>query len=162
MDAVLIAAVSIAMVVGVVGTIFPFVPGLPIVWGAALVYGWVADFGTVGWICFGIITVLFAGGMAAGVILPKKRLESAGAPRSTMAAGLLLGIIGFFVIPVVGLVVGAALGVWLAERGRLGDSSAAWRSTRSLLIGFGTGAVAQLGAGLGMIAVWVVWVIAGG
>jgi uncharacterized protein YqgC (DUF456 family) len=160
MDVLLILAVAIAMAVGILGTIFPFVPGLPIVWGAALVYGLVEGFGAIAWVCFATITVLFAGGMAAGVLLPKRRLDAAGAPRSTMAAGLALGIIGFFVVPVVGLPLGAALGVWLAERSRLGDSSAAWASTRSLLIGFGTGALAQLGAGFAMAFTWALWVIA--
>lgn len=161
MDVLLTISVALAMAVGIFGTVFPFVPGLPIVWGAALVYGLLAGFGPIGWTCFAIISILFVAGMAAGVMLPKKSLDAVGAPRSTMLAGLALGLIGFFVVPVVGLPLGAALGVWLAERARLASGSAAWTSTRSLLIGFGAGAVAQLGAGFAMALVWGIWVFAG-
>ena len=161
MDVAVVAGIAIAMAVGVLGTVLPFVPGLPIVWLAALLYGVFEGFDPLGWALFAVITVLFAAGMAAGIVLPKRRLDAAGAPRSTMLAGLALGIVGFFVVPIVGLPLGAALGVWLAERSRLGDPSAAWRSTRQVLIGFGTGALAQQGAGVLMMLVWAAWVLAG-
>lgn len=161
MDLLLVIAVGLAMALGVVGTIVPFLPGLPIVWAAALVYGLFGGFGPTGWLCFGLITVLFGIGMLAGIVLPKRRLEAAGAPRSTMLAGAALAVIGFFVVPVVGLPLGGALGVWLAERARLGEGPAAWASTRQVLIGFGTGALAQVGAGGAMVVLWVAWVLLG-
>ena len=46
-----------------------------------------------------------------------------------MLAGALLGIVGFFVIPVVGLVIGFVVGVYLAEWYRLRDVARAWRAT---------------------------------
>lgn len=161
MDALLIVAVALAMAIGILGTILPFVPGLPIVWGAALVFGLMSGFGVLGWVSFAVITVVFVIGMAAGVVLPKRSLEAAGAPRSTMLAGVAAGIIGFFVVPVVGLPLGAALGVWLAERSRLGDPQAAWGSTRSVLVGFGAGALAQVAAGIAMAVTWSIWALLG-
>ena len=159
MDAFLIAAVAVAMGIGVIGTVLPFVPGLPVAWAAALVYGLFADTGAAGWAFFALITVVFGLGMLAGIVLPKRRLDSVGAPRSTMMAGVLLGLIGLFVVPVVGLPLGAALGVFLAERGRLGSWEEAWRSTRQVLIGLGAGALVQAGAGLVMLLVWIAWVV---
>ncbi|MCA1708963.1 MAG: DUF456 domain-containing protein [Actinobacteria bacterium] len=76
-----------------------------------------------------------------------------------MRIGILGGIVGFFVIPVVGLPVGAALGVFLAERSRTPDSAAAWHTTKELIVGFGLGVLAELVAGIGMVLVWVGWVI---
>jgi uncharacterized protein YqgC (DUF456 family) len=160
-DALVVFVVGLVMAVGVVGTVIPLVPGLPVTWAAALVYGLLEGFDTTGWLFFGLITLVFGFGMLAGIALPKRRLESVGAPRSTMLAGLALAVIGFFVVPVVGLVLGGALGVWLAERSRLGDGSAAWASTRQLLIGFGVGALAQLVAGVVMIFLWVAWLLVG-
>ena len=55
-----------------------------------------------------------------------------GATASTVV-GVLLGIVGFFVIPVVGMFVGFLLGVYLSERQRLGAHGDAWTSTKHAL-----------------------------
>ncbi len=159
MDAFGIFLVALAMVVGVAGTVLPFIPGLPIVWAAALVYGIVEGFGAVGWVAFGAITVLAIVGMVLGFTLPHQRLSASGAPRSTVLIGLIAGIIGFFVIPVVGLPIGAIVGVYAAERLRTGNGRTAWASTKNLIVGFGMGAAVQVGAGLAMISCWVAWVV---
>jgi uncharacterized protein YqgC (DUF456 family) len=155
----LIVLVGLAMAAGLVGTVLPVFPGLPVIWAAALVYGIAGDFSAVGWACFAIITVLFVGGMALGLKLPHRRAVLAGAPKSTIRFGILGAIVGFFVIPVVGLPVGAAAGVLLAERRRRSDWSSAWATTKELLVGFGLGMLAEVAAGTLMIAVWVAWVL---
>ena len=159
MDGIGIALVAVAMLVGVIGTVLPFLPGLPIVWAAALFYGIVAGFGAVGWISFAIITALAILGMVAGFVLPHRRVKEGGAPFPTVVAGIVGGVIGFFAIPVIGLPLGAVVGVLLAERLRSSDWRVAWASTKNLIVGFGLGALAQVGCGLAMIATWVVWVV---
>jgi hypothetical protein len=51
------------------------------------------------------------------------------------AAGRALGIVGLFVIPIVGALIGFVLGVYLAERTRLGSHDQAWPSTKAALSG---------------------------
>src|SRR5688572_3551632 len=116
MDTFGLFLIALAMVVGTLGTIIPLLPGLPIVWAAALVYGIVEGFGAVGWAAFGVISMLALGGMALGYLLPQRKVQEGGAPFSTTVVGIIGAIIGFFVIPVVGLIVGAVLGVFVAER----------------------------------------------
>jgi hypothetical protein len=60
-----------------------------------------------------------------------------------------LGIVGFFVVPVVGLFIGFVLGVWLAEMLRLGDSGTAWRSTRHALVAVGLSILNRADRGFG-------------
>lgn len=153
--------VALAMAVGLIGTLLPIVPGLPIVWAAALVYGLATEFDAVGWVAFGAITALAIAGIVAGFVLPHRRVSAGGAPASTVAAGVGLGVVGFFVIPVVGLPLGAIAGVLLAERARTGDWSIAWATTKNLVIGFGIGALVELVAGLAMVACWIAWVVLG-
>nr|WP_284290737.1 DUF456 family protein [Angustibacter aerolatus] len=50
-------------------------------------------------------------------VLPGRRLKDAGVPWWTTLAGVALGVVGFFVVPVVGLLLGFVLGVYLAEPG---------------------------------------------
>ena len=45
MDTFGLFLIALAMVVGILGTVVPLLPGLPIVWAAALVYGVVEGFG---------------------------------------------------------------------------------------------------------------------
>ena len=158
MDGFGIFLVGLAMVVGILGTIVPLLPGLPIVWAAALVYGVAAGFGPIGWVCFAIITGLAVAGMVAGFVVPQRQVKEGGAPFSTTVVGVIGGIIGFFVIPVVGIVVGAVVGILLAERARTGDWSLAWASTKRALVGFGIGALVQMGAGVLMMLTWMAWV----
>lgn len=149
------------MAVGVVGTVVPLLPGIPIVWAAAFVYGLAGGFGLVGWAAFAAITVLAVAGTIAGYALPHRRVSRSGAPTSAKVAGLIVGIIGFFVVPIVGFVAGAVLGVYAAERVRTKDHARAWRSTKDLIVGFGLGALAQLVAAIAMVVCWAIWVAAG-
>lgn len=156
-----VALVAVAMAVGIAGTVVPLVPGLGLVAGAALVYGIVEGFGGVGVVCFAVIVGIAAAGTAAGIVLPKRAAGGAGAPRTSLLVGAVGAVIGFFAVPVVGLPLGGAIGIFVGELARSGDRAVAWRTTLATLKGFGLATVAQLGAGLAMSVVWVVWVVAG-
>jgi uncharacterized protein len=68
-------------------------------------------------------------------------------------------VVGFFVIPVVGLVVGGVAAVYLAELARLQDLGLAWRSTWAVLRGIGIGMLVELTAALLMVGVWTLAVL---
>ena len=70
---------------------------------------------------------------------------------------MLGGIIGFFVIPVIGIVVGALVGIALAEYMDKGDWALARTSTIAVAKGFGIGALAQIGFGFLILIVWSGW-----
>ena len=149
------------MAVGVVGTLVPVVPGLLLVWVAALVYGLVAGFGIVGALAFALITGLALAGVVIGVVLPRRAAARGGAAPSSMWVGAVLAVVGFFVVPVIGLVLGGVVGVFLGEVVRTHDSAAAWHATVAAVKGFGIAAVVQVLLGLAMVAVWVPWVVLG-
>ena len=54
--------------------------------------------------------------------VPGRRLKEVGIPTSTLLLGAVLGVVGFFVIPVVGLPIGFVLGIYLAELSRVGSA----------------------------------------
>jgi uncharacterized protein YqgC (DUF456 family) len=154
---VVAAFVLLAMLVGLVGTVVPVLPGLALITAAAAVYGVVEGFGEVPMV---LIVVLGVAGTVAGVVLPSRAAGGAGAARSSLVLGAVLGIVGFFVVPVIGLPLGGALGIYVGERGRTGAHEPAWRATAATLKGFGIGALVQLAAGILMIAVWLAWWLA--
>jgi uncharacterized protein YqgC (DUF456 family) len=147
--------VGLVMLVGVGGIAVPVLPGLLLLWGAALVWAFVEG-GSGAWAVLALVTLLCLAGAAAAYVVPGRALREHGAPTATLAAGGAGAVIGFFVIPGVGVVIGGVLGVLVAELVRLGDRRAAWASTWATVKGVGVGLLLQLMAGAAAFGVWVV------
>src|SRR3954452_22946172 len=146
------------MLIGLAGVVVPFLPGLALVWGGVLLWAVLRHDG-LGWTALAVATVLFAVGTVAKYLLPGRRLREAGVPGTTLVVGGILGVVGFFVIPIVGSVLGFVLGVYLAERVRAG-APAAWPSTRRALAAVGWSMAIELTAGLLIVGTWVAAVVA--
>ncbi len=154
----LLVSVALTMAIGVFGTILPVLPGLWLIWGAALVYGLLAGFGTFGPWIFGLITILAVGGTIITFIMGQSGAKKAGASGWASLGGLVLGIVGFFVIPVVGILVGGLLGIFLVEWYRVKDPNEAWVITKGAIIGLGKGALVEIFVALLMVGFWLSWV----
>jgi hypothetical protein len=90
-------------------------------------------------------------------LVPGRRLKASGVPTRTLLVGGVLGFVGFFVVPVVGLLIGFVLGVYLAERARVG-AARAWPSTVAALQAVGFSILIELVAAVLAAAVWAVGV----
>jgi hypothetical protein len=128
-------------------------PGSILILGAVLVWALEVSTGT-GWAVFAVASTLLVIGGIVKYALPGRHLKAVGVPNRSLVAGGLLGIVGFFVIPVVGLVVGFVLGLYLSELQRLGGARA-WPSTRSALRAVGLSMIIELAAGLLAAMAWV-------
>lgn len=149
--------VAAAIVVGLVGVVVPVLPGGGLVGLAILV--WALDTGGVtAWVVFGVAAVLLLVGGVVKYVVPGRRLKDAGIPAATQWLGALLGVVGFFVVPVVGLPLGFVLGVYLAERTRVGP--AAWESTKVSMRAVGLSILIEFGAAVLAAAAWVGGVVA--
>jgi uncharacterized protein len=158
-SAPVVALVALVMAIGVVGTMVPLIPGLGLVVAAATGYGLAEGFGAVGVVAMVVIVALAVAGTVAGVVLPGRAAGRTGAPPTSLAVGVLGAVVGFFVVPVVGLPLGGAVGIYVGERLRTGDGTVAWRTTKATLIAFGLAALAQLAAGIAMVFTWIGWVL---
>lgn len=150
--------VALVMAIGVVGVLVPLLPGLLLVAGAALVWA-LAENSSYAWIVFTAMAVVLGIGTAAKYVLPARQLSAAGAPRSTLLIGAVGAIVGFFVIPVVGLPIGGVAGVYAAELRRLHESAAARRSTWITIRAIGFGVLIELLAGVVAVGIWAVSVV---
>ena len=152
--------VALAMAVGLVGVVVPLLPGLALVWAAGLVWAIAEGEGATRWVVLGVMTVLLVAATIVKYALPARSAAAKGAPLSTLFFGALGAIVGFFVIPIVGLFVGGIAGIYLAEWVRLGDGRRAWAATRAALIAIGIGVLIELAAGIAMVLTWAVGVAA--
>jgi uncharacterized protein YqgC (DUF456 family) len=157
----LVPVLAVVMAVGAIGTVVPLLPGLALIWAAGLVYGLADGFGPAGVVAFVLMSALAVSATIAGWVVPSRRAGGAGAARSSVWRGVAAAVVGFVVVPVVGLPLGGVLGIYVGEQARTRDHRAAWSATRATVAGFGIAALVQLAAALAMIAVWVAWVVAG-
>lgn len=153
-------AVGLVIVVGVVGVVVPVLPGVVLVLGAIVAWALERQDG-VGWAVLAVAVVVFAVGQVAKYLAPGRRLKQAGVPARATWAGVVLGVVGFFVLPVVGLVVGFVLGIYLAERLRLRTHRAAWVSTQHALRAAGWSILIELATALLLAATWAAGVALG-
>lgn len=142
------------MLVGLIGIVLPVLPGLVLVWAGVALWSSEKD-SAGGWMLLGVATVLLVVGMTTQYSLPRRRMQQAGVPARTSLVGALCALVGFFVVPVVGLFAGFVLGVYVAERTRLRGHAAAWPSTVAALRAVALSMGIELVTGMAIIAAWV-------
>lgn len=154
-----LVVVGLAIAAGVVGVVVPVLPGALLSWAAIAV--WALAVGSVtAWAVLAVATLLIGSAQVVKLVVPGRRMRDAGVPRTSILAGLVLAVAGFFLIPVVGFFVGFPLGVYVEERHRLGRHESAWRSTRAALSAMGVSILIELTATVLAAGTWLAAVLA--
>lgn len=160
MDIFLPLATLSVMLLGLFSLLLVIIPGLVIIWLAALVYALIAGLSSTGSIiAFVVLTALMLFGSIIDNVIMGARARQAGAPWSNILLALFAGLIGSFLLPPLGgilFILGALL---LLEYNRQRDWSAALNSTKSMAIGCGFAVILRFVIGLVMIGIWGVWVL---
>ncbi|MFF3790706.1 DUF456 domain-containing protein [Streptomyces sp. NPDC001981] len=151
-------AVGLVILLGLVGVLVPGVPGQAIVWAAVLWWA-LTERTPVAWGLLIGATALLLLNQALKPLLRPRRPRESGAPRKTLMLGGIAGIVGFFVLPVVGGIVGYVGAIYGAERLRLGSGGAARASLRSVMRATGYSVLVELFASLLVTGTWLVAVI---
>jgi uncharacterized protein YqgC (DUF456 family) len=143
---------GLLIVVGLFGIVVPLLPGTVLV---ALGIGiWAGEErSAAAWTTFAVALVCLLVGVVVKYAVPGRRLRAA-VPTSTLLVGGLGAVAGFFVIPVVGVLVGFPIGVYVAERLRVG-AAGAWPSTRAALQAVGVSILIELAAAVAATGVWI-------
>jgi uncharacterized protein YqgC (DUF456 family) len=148
---------GLVIAVGLVGIVVMVFPGTVLILGALLV--WAVVLGeTVGWAVFAVAATFLVVGQGVKYLVPGRRMKAVGVPGSTLLVGGLLGIVGFFVIPVVGLPVGFVAGVYAAEVIRVGAQEARG-TTGHALRAVGLSLAIELAFGMLAALTWAVGVV---
>jgi uncharacterized protein YqgC (DUF456 family) len=160
MDLVIKGITLAAMLVGLL--VIPILPGLVIIWAAALGYGIASGFSTLGWIIFAVLTILMLGGNLIDNVLMSTHARKEGAAWWVILIAIVVAIVGNFVIPIpiIGGILAALLTMFGIEWLRRKDWRKALRSMKGMLVGCGWAFVIRLIIGLFMIGLWLVWALA--
>jgi uncharacterized protein YqgC (DUF456 family) len=157
-EAIFVITLTI-MLVGLFGLLVPIFPGIIVIWLAALGYGVVTGFTTLGWVLFVLLSLLMITGETIDNVLMSARAHKEGVAWSSIVLGMLAGILGTIFFPPFGGLIAAPLVVWLLEYLRLRDVRKSLASLRGLAIGWGASFVVRFMLGLAMIGIWLVWAI---
>ena len=150
----------ILLLVGMVGTFLPVLPGLVLSFAGLLLYKFGADANLpMIWIyIFGVLTVLSA---ILNYVIPAKTNRKYGGTKWGSIGSVVGTLAGIFLIPIpFGFLIGMFAGVFIGEL--LHDSSdkkKAFNSTKGALIGFLYGTGFNLVVGLAMFLVVVIDII---
>lgn len=121
---------AVLVVIGLLGTVLPALPGLPLVFGGMLLAAWVDDFEKISIftiVVLGLLTLLsvvvdFWASAAGAKRVGASRLAVIGAVVGTIA-GLFFGLIGVFVGPFIGALAGELLQRRSVHHGDIGDAA---------------------------------------
>jgi uncharacterized protein YqgC (DUF456 family) len=149
-----IILVALAIAVGIIGIVLPLLPGTLLVFAAIAVWAFVEN-NVIGWVTLAVVTALLAVATLIKYLWPMRRMRAAEVRTLSLVAGSVLGIVGFFVIPVLGLVIGFVLGVYLAELANRKDQRVAWTSTKHALKGVALSVGVELAGALLATVAWV-------
>lgn len=148
---------GLVILVGVVGTVVPVLPGGVLIAGAVLVWAAVVQT-TAAWLTLAVVVVLLAAGQVVKYLTAGRHMIASGVPRRSLVLAGLAGIVGFFAIPLVGLVIFFVGALYLAERARVGPGPAR-RSTVVALKAVGLAILVELSAALLAAGTWLIVVL---
>ncbi len=140
---------------GIVGVIIPAIPGLLLSWLGVLLWTLIGGAGPVKWVFLAIATMVALVGAGIKYALPGRNMKASGVRTLSIMAGAGLGLIGFFVLPVIGLPIGFVLGVLLAELAHHHDRELAWQSTVAALKAVGLAVMIEVATAFVVAVVWV-------
>jgi len=152
---ILLWVLAVALIaVGVAGVVLPALPGIAFVYGGIVLGAWIGHFEQVSSGTVIALGVLAATGIAIDYVASTIAAQKAGASKLGLigaavgtVAGIFMGLIGIFFMPLVG----AAIGEYLARR----DALRAGRVGVATWVGLLVGIVAKLAIVFAMIGVFV-------
>lgn len=123
-----------------------------------MVHGLLTGFGESGGKLLAAMAVLAIVSGAARLWLGKSAASRSGASRLFDTARAHTGDDGVFHLAHSRRTDGGMLGIYIAEYSRVQDRTRAWRATRAMMLGLGTGYLVEVAAALLMVGTWIVWV----
>lgn len=160
MDTQIITTViaGLLLAVAALGTVIPVLPGSLLTLGTLLAWGWILGSGA-SWWSAGIGMAIALAGWSASTVLTGRNLKKQMIPRGSVFLAVALGIVGMFVVPVLGLFLGFGVGLLVGEYSRRRNLTEALRASGSALKAMGTGMVVEFGCAALASSVWMIGVI---
>ncbi len=153
------AVVGLVILLAAVGCVVPLLPGGLLALSAIAVWS-VVEGGVVGWSVLIVSALLIAVGQVVKYLWPTRSLNRSGVAGRSLIIGGALGIIGFFVVPLIGLPLGFVAGIFVAECVRQRRVQQAKDATVAAMRATGLSMLIELASVLLAGTVWTAGVLA--
>ncbi len=147
------------MLIGLIGSVLPFIPGSPLILLGAFIYAWYTDFLVVTWGTLVILLLLTVLSQILDYLASILGAKKFGASRWGMSGAFLGGIIGLFSSGILGILIGPFIGALLLELLHGQDLPASLKIGLGTLVGFLGGAIGKIIIALTMIGIFLVKII---
>ncbi len=160
-EAITFGVIVAFMLVGIVGTVVPILPGTLLIWLGTAVYVWYVGAETFGVGLFIFLSLVAVVTGTADLWLPLLGAKVGGASKRALLFGTLGAILGTFLlpIPVVGTVAGYIAGLFLGEYHKHRDWQIAKKTGWQGLASWGVATAVQFGGGILILLIFVVRVL---
>lgn len=132
------------LVVGVVGSVTPMVPGPLLSVAGVLLYWWHTDFGEPGTVFVAVVVIVGVGAVLVDWLASAISTKAGGASTASAVVAAIVGTLAFFVAGPVGTVLGIAVGVFATEFYLSGDLRQGSKASLYATLGVLASAVVQL------------------
>jgi len=146
--------IGLVMAIGLVGTIVPVVPGVTLVWGAGLAWAILDGADLIHWSLLAIMTIFFVAAHVLSIYIPSKTTSGPKNPKWTFLFASLCAIVGFFIVPIIGVPLGFAIGVFIRQLIASREFHLALKATGNTLKALGVVVLIQCGCAIAIAATW--------
>lgn len=150
--------VILLFIVGMVGAVYPILPGVLAIYAAFFIYGWLVSwepFGFWFWLIQTLIVIII---IVADYAVSALGVKKFGGSKAAIVGSTIGLIIGPFVIPAFGIILGPFIGAVLGEL-IIGTSwQNAVRAGIGSVLGFFASSVVKIALQLAMIIIFFLWV----
>jgi len=152
----LIIFCSILMVVGLIGVVIPFLPGIPLAWLGFFIYALGTGFDKISITTIVVFFILMLFTLALDFVAPMLGARKYKASKYGIAGVFLGFMVGIFVFGFWGILLGPFIGAFLGELIAKKETSRAFKSALGALVGFIAGTLFKLIIILIMIGLFIV------
>lgn len=146
-------------VIGMAGAIYPVLPGVIAIYFAFFVYGWFFSFEPFGWFFWIIQTLTVIALLVADYAVGAWGVKKFGGSKLSVWLSTIGIIIGPFVIPAFGLILGPLLGAMIGELIKGETLNKAFKVGVGSVVGLFSSIVVKVLLQLVMIIVFFIWII---
>lgn len=141
------------VVIGILGTLLPMLPGVPLVFTGLLLGAWLDGFAKVGVLAISIVGVMALVAMFVDFVASFVTVKRSGASKYALWGAAIGAVLGLF-MGMLGLIVGTALGAAAGELMANKDSSQATAVGLAAGLGFVIALVVKIVLTMGMLAIF--------
>jgi len=154
-EALSVGLVIFLLLLSLIGTLIPIIPGVLLMWLIVFIYAWVDGFTAVSIASIIVISLIALITGTSDIWLTLFGAKKGGASVKSMLIGTVGAIVGSFLFPIVGTIAGYIAGLLLGEYWQHGDWEIAKKAGFGGLAGWGIATVIQFIGGLFIFVIFL-------